>query len=393
MSARRLIALDDDELIRHVVKHVAEQAGFDACVCGDSQQFQDRYPDFDPELVLLDLGLGPDSGIDILEFLAEKRSRAAVMLISGLDCRVMGSSVRLGERLGLTMLAPMAKPFQASALAQTLKALPMRSSAFAEADLAKAIEESQFAICYQPKIEIASGRTIGAEALVRWHHPQWGVITPDQFVPFAEQTLQITGLTQFVLRHALDDCRRWRALGHDVGVAVNVSPLSLAHRGVADSLVGLVRDFGLRPSDLTLEVTETTRLRDSPTVMSILTRLRIAGFRLALDDFGTGYSSLVELHRMPFSELKVDKSFVTDMQHDIDAATITKATVGMAHLLGLQVVAEGIEDERTLHLLASCGCDVGQGFHIARPMPQEALTVWLDRREETAGSSLQATVV
>ena len=127
--------------------------------------------------------------------------------------------------------------------------------------------------------------------------------------------------------------------------------------------------------------------------MSILTRLRIAGFRLALDDFGTGYSSLVELHRMPFSELKIDKSFVIGMQHDGDAATITKATIGMAHLLGLQVVAEGIEDERTLRLLESSGCDIGQGFHVARPMSPEDLLAWLSEREGIARMPLPLSAV
>lgn len=393
MSARRLIALDDDESIRHVVARAAEQAGFDARVCADPQQFVDWFPRFDPELVLLDLGLGVSSGIDILEYLAEKRSRSAVMVVSGMDYRVLGASVRLGESLGLTMLAPLAKPFQASVLTRTLKSLPVCPGGFAEADLAAAIEQSQLAICFQPQIEIVTGRTVGAEALVRWHHPEWGVIPPEQFIPFAEQTLQITALTQFVLRSALAECRRWRMLGHDLNVAVNTSPLSLTQRSVAESLVEMVQGFGLRPDDLTLEVTETAKLRDSPSIMSILTRLRIAGFRLALDDFGTGYSSLVELHRMPFSELKIDKSFVIGMQHDGDAATITKATIGMAHLLGLQVVAEGIEDERTLRLLESSGCDIGQGFHVARPMSPEDLLAWLSEREGIARMPLPLSAV
>ena len=389
---RRLIVVDDDELARHLVEKIAQQSDFDTIACSNREDLMHALPGFDPDVVVLDLDLGSESAVDVLEQLAEKGCGASILLASGFDTRVLSSTVRIGESLGLPMLEPQQKPVRASAMMKILGGVPARPQTLGEEDLAQAIQHSELVLEFQPKIDLTNGRPVGAEALIRWNHPTMGRIPPNRFVPMAELTAQIMPMTEFVISEALNTCRMLHETGHEIGIAVNISPACLARPDFAESVIGIVREAHCPPAYITLEVTETAAINDIPSMVAVLTRLRIAGFNLSLDDFGTGYSSLVELHRMPFSELKIDQAFVTDMAKDTEAATITKATIGMAHLLGLMVVAEGVEDEETLEILSACECDIAQGFHIARPMPADQLVDWLDERSLVRRPTLVETV-
>jgi diguanylate cyclase (GGDEF)-like protein len=239
--------------------------------------------------------------------------------------------------------------------------------------LRAAIEQRELTLVYQPKIELASGRMVGAEALVRWHHSEHGFIPPDEFIPIAESTALIQPLGQFVLETALDQARHWHQAGRSLHVAVNLSVRNLLEPTLVDRVAELVRRSGINPGGLTLEITESGVMTDPEAAIALLWGLRRIGVRLSIDDFGTGYSSLAYLKRLPVDEVKLDKSFVLNMTADTDDAAIVRSTIELAHNLGLQLVAEGVEDQETLELLAALGCDLVQGYHLARPMPADDL--------------------
>jgi diguanylate cyclase (GGDEF)-like protein len=240
-------------------------------------------------------------------------------------------------------------------------------------ELRAAIDSGALTVTYQPKLELASGRIVGAEALARWLHPTRGAVLPDVFIPIAEHTGQIAALTRLVLIDALQHCRHWREAGLDLGVAVNLSARGLLADRLVEEVAGLLAAVGLPASALTLEVTEGQVMSDFEQAVGTLRRLHDLGVHLAVDDFGTGYSSLGYLRDLPVDEVKIDKSFVFGMASNADDEAIVEAAVTLGHILGLRVVAEGVDDAETHARLAAMGCDLVQGFHIGRPMPPDEL--------------------
>ena len=246
-------------------------------------------------------------------------------------------------------------------------------------DLRQAIERGEVVVHYQPQADLVTTAVTGVEALCRWTHPRHGPVSPDEFIPVAEQTGLITPLTLHVVSDALSRCRRWQRAGHDLGVSVNVSARSLLDSGFVDDVLDLVRSSGLRPDLLTLEITESSIMSDTHRTLSLLQRLAAFGVRLSVDDFGTGYSSLAYLQQLPVHELKVDKAFVYDVGSDGSSRTIVRSVVDLGHSLGLLVVAEGVEDEAAWHQLQRLGCDRAQGYLLSRPMSGDDVVRWLQR--------------
>jgi diguanylate cyclase (GGDEF)-like protein/PAS domain S-box-containing protein len=245
------------------------------------------------------------------------------------------------------------------------------------AELREAIERGTLVLHYQPQVELAGGRVCGVEALVRWPHPVHGLIPPDRFIPLAEQTGLIAPLTDWVVAEAIRQCKEWQRGGLLLGVSVNLSMWNLHDPALPERVAELLRANGLSPVWLRLELTESALMADTERTMDVLARLSALGLGLAVDDFGAGYSSLTYLKKLPVDDLKIDKSFVREMATDATDAAIVAATVAMGHALGLRVVAEGIEDRATWDLLIGMGCDVAQGYHIARPLPADALVRWM----------------
>ena len=237
-------------------------------------------------------------------------------------------------------------------------------------ELRVAIEEGQLVLHYQPKVAFASGRIAGAEALVRWHHPTRGLLTPDQFIPLAEKTGLIEPLTDWVLATALRDCRGWADLGAaEIGVAINLSARSAFDQRFVERTRQALLRAQIPPGRLELELTETAVMSDPVRAHATFTALAEIGVGLAVDDFGTGYSSLAHLHRLPIRCIKIDKSFVIDMLNDDNDAAIVDAIVALAHNLGIIVVAEGVENAETYALLKHMRCDYAQGMHLGPPLP------------------------
>jgi len=257
-------------------------------------------------------------------------------------------------------------------------------------ELRSGLESGQLTVYYQPKSDARTGVIVGMEALARWQHPTRGLVPPDEFIPLAENTGLIGQLTFEVLRQALVQVRKWHDAGMRLGVSVNLSARQLTDLDLPRDIDALLVEFGLMPSVLTLEVTESTIMADPSRTMTVLRLLADLGVALSIDDFGTGYSSLSYLKRVDAHELKIDKSFVMGMSHNSNDAVIVRSTIELGHNLGLRMVAEGVEDAETWRLLRALGCDVVQGYHLSRPLPPEQITDWLREHGSRVPLELEA---
>jgi EAL domain-containing protein (putative c-di-GMP-specific phosphodiesterase class I) len=240
-------------------------------------------------------------------------------------------------------------------------------------ELRRGIERGELFLEYQPKMELSTGRIYGVEALVRWEHPERGRLGPDSFVPLAENTGLIAPLTSFVLETSIAQCAEWQRRGLPLTVSVNISVRSLLMANLSEQIAEILKRYDVDPGCIQLEITESTMMADPARAMRALTQLGDAGLGLAVDDFGTGYSSLTYLKDLPVDEIKIDRSFVTPMVDSREAAVIVRSTIEIARNLGLCVVAEGVEDQRTLDALMELGCDRVQGYYLSRPVSAERI--------------------
>jgi diguanylate cyclase (GGDEF)-like protein len=254
-------------------------------------------------------------------------------------------------------------------------------------ELRPAIENRQLSVHYQPKIDLASGELRGFEALVRWHHPDHGQIYPDEFIPLVEQAGLTGPLTEFVLRSALEQCREWRLEGLAVNVAVNIAARNLLDTYLPTRVYELLRATRMPAQSLTLEITETGTVLESDRTREILDRLSGLGVKLSVDDFGTGHSSLSRLRDLPVDEIKIDRTFVSNMTVDPSDRAIVRSTIDLGRHLALDVVAEGIEDAETAWQLWRLGCGIGQGYHFGRPLSVDELRLWLEEMDPRAMAS------
>jgi len=246
-----------------------------------------------------------------------------------------------------------------------------------QAELRHAIQNDKLALYYQPQVDLASGSVIGVEALLRWNHPQKGFIPPDEFIPLAEKSGLISMLTELVLNKAFHQCNIWQQAGIHLTIAINLSARNLHDTRLPSHISRMLSALKIPADRIHLEITESAMMVDPAKAKQILDGFDDIGLGLAIDDFGTGYSSLSYLKRLPVDVIKIDKSFVLDMTKDENDASIVRATIDLAHTLGLRVVAEGVEDRETWSALQKLGCDIAQGYYISRPVPAEELVRWL----------------
>ena len=250
-------------------------------------------------------------------------------------------------------------------------------------DLRAAIRHREIHVYYQPKACLKEGKISGVEALVRWNHPKLGFLSPDEFITAAEQAGTIVHLTRFVLAEAVKQCRHWLDFGFDMAVSVNLSARDLTDEYLPYHVLQILKDNDVKPHLLTLEITESSIMEDLGRSVLVLECLRDIGVRISIDDFGTGHSSLSQLKNIPVHELKVDKSFIFGVCDDTENEAIVRATIDLAHNLGLEVVAEGVEDEATMRRITALGAEVAQGYFLSKPVPPETLTKWVMRYTPT----------
>jgi EAL domain-containing protein (putative c-di-GMP-specific phosphodiesterase class I)/serine/threonine protein kinase len=382
--SRRLLIVDDDARVCRLVKRVSEGVGFNTFATDKPTDFPIAYQGFRPDVIVLDLQMGQSDGVELLRYLADQRAEEAIVLMSGVDQRIIDTAARLGRSLGLNVVNVLHKPIDINVLRTELGPLAEGTITLGpggplhEKDLERAILENQITVHYQPKIALKSGRVTGVEALVRWRQSSDELIPPDRFIPLAEKSGLIDALTQRVLETSLADARTWSEKWPDLTLAVNLSPSMLSNLELPDRIASIVRSYEMDPGRLILEVTESGAMESPDQTMEILARLRLKGVQLSIDDFGAGHSSLLQLYRLPYGELKIERSFVIDALDSQEAATIIHATIELGHRLGLKVVAEGVEDKLTAEWLAQLQCDVGQGNFFSVPLPSLDFLAWMD---------------
>jgi EAL domain-containing protein (putative c-di-GMP-specific phosphodiesterase class I)/FixJ family two-component response regulator len=374
----RILVFDDDAAVGRLAVKVATMSGMAAMAVTDAGSFAQRLRTQPPQIVLLDLQLGETDGVEQLRLLAERQYGGALVLMSGFDARVLGTARALGQSLGLNVEAVLQKPLRVAELETVLRKLQSVGQSPSAERLLTAIANDELVLEFQPVVCRKPKLLKKLEALVRWEHPGSGRIPPGDFLPLVESnTGVIDALTDWVVGAAVEAYQVLAELGVRVPLSVNISTQNLHDLTVPDRLEQRLRSGGMPPRHLCLEITESAAFKDASVTMDILSRVRLKGMQLSIDDFGTGYSSLKMLRQMPFSEIKIDRSFVADATTSRDSRAIVKSIMDLAANMEMGCVAEGVETEETAELLERLGvCDI-QGFLIALPMPVEAVPVWL----------------
>lgn len=383
MHRNRLLIIDDDPDIAEIYARIGEAAGFSTRVAPTAIEFRRHLQDWLPTIVLVDLRMPGTDGIELLRLCARDCPSAKFIIASGLDHRVVEAAARLARSFGLEVIGAMVKPVRVAELTAVLE-VHQAAPATTTAELEAAIKAEDIIGFWQPKLSVATREVVGAEVLARWRHPVHGLLMPDHFIPQAEGGELIHRLTWCVIERSLAQHAEWAAAGLVLPFAVNLSARCLTDLDLPDRLVDMCNRHHVSAEQMTLEITESAAMRNQIEGADILTRLRIKGFDLSIDDFGTGYSSLAQLQRLPFSELKIDKSFVMPMAQARDCAVIVKTVIGMAHNLGLHAVAEGVESEECLGMLADWGGDEMQGFLFSRPLAPEDVPGFMKERATAA---------
>ncbi len=370
-ARNRLLIVDDEPAICTIVARVAEPLGFQVRSLNDSGRFLQTLKDFRPSLLILDLKMPGVDGVQLLHQVKESHCEPQVMVISGMDQRVLNTAEKLGRSQGLQMLGVLQKPLQRSDLERRLKEALTAGQTHSRAQLMLALRARQFVVYYQPKIaRRADGwRVTGVEALVRWQHPEHGLLAPGKFLGLMEEYGLIDELTDFVLDSAIQQAADWQKARLPLKVAVNLSASLVEDLGFPDRLTALLQKHGVPGNRLAIELTESTAMADATKAMDIFLRLCVNDISLSIDDFGTGFSSLQQLYQLPFDELKIDRMFIGGLPDDDEARAIVRATVDMAHALNITVCAEGVETREALDYLESVNCDRAQGYLIGAAVP------------------------
>jgi len=390
-----LLILDDEEAIGLILARIATRRGWAVQVTATVAAFKAQFQAVRPDAIMLDLNLGTVDGVEQLRFLHDRQYRGSIVLMSGFADRVLHAASELGKSLGLAMVDVLSKPASNDQIRDLLDTLALHQSVersdpvaarsepaepetLSAAHIDQGLTRGEFGLVFQPIVNAVTRHVEVLEALARWRHPTRGLVMPDEFIPIAEQSNDVIDrFTRWVVRTAGEEARRLHRLGLPASVAVNVSAKNLRFVDFPDRLLELVTDLGLPPSAMTLEITESAATGDPTVTKDILARLRLKGFRLAMDDFGTGFSSLKALLNSPFSELKIDKSFVANLLTSRDARAIARSVARLAFDMGLRTVAEGAETQEVVDQLLEFGVDSLQGYYISRPLHPDQLPAWL----------------
>ena len=389
----KILVLDDEPFMLKLLARMLTNQGFTSvALCESGRAALDRVDGVDtrPNLILLDLNMPEMDGIEFVRHLVERNYTGSLILISGEDERMLQTVEKLVQVHKITVLGHIHKPVKPEALSvmlekwvpSSLDSPQVVQKVYGADEVRAAINNGELVNYYQPKVAVATGKLVGVETLVRWRHPVHGIVPPDQFIGVAEANGLIDDLTRVVLTSALAQAKVWQEAGLTLRVAVNVAMDSLASLCFLDFVTGITARTGIPPQQIVLEVTESQLMRDARIPLEILTRLRLKRFRLSIDDFGTGHSSLAQLRDIPFDELKIDQGFVHRAWTVETLRAMYDASLALARQLGMEVVAEGVEDRDDWNLLLRTGCDLAQGAFISRPMPAEDLPGWMNVWQE-----------
>ena len=405
MSATRgrLLVVDDDLVQRVLISKIGSKLGYDSVVVPSYEAATELLAREAFDVMALDLSLGERDGVELLRFVAERNLRAmAIVIISGCDDRIMKATRRVATGLKLHLGGCLTKPLDLNRLRSALE-LPQRSPSAASSAapppritpdrIARGLADHEFFVEFQPKIALRTERVVGAESLARWRTAEFGMVSPMVFIPIAEEAGLMREVTDCILSSALSQGRKLIERNPGFTIAVNISGSLMSDLTLPDRIEEILRRENVPPSSLTVEITETTAMADVDRANDILVRLRLKNIGTAIDDFGTGYSSLAALARLPFSELKIDQSFIKGCESDDDMMKIVDASVALAKAFNMKVVAEGVESSQALEIIRRIGCDVAQGFYFAPSLRRSRAERWISQRNSLAdGKAVSAAL-
>lgn len=387
---QHVLVVDDSELQRQFIAELCGAMGI-----ADIQQAVNGFDALaqvqaNPQIeaIILDLEMPGMDGVQVLHALAQLEQAPPVVLASAREHTLLNVVENMGKSLGLRLLGVLQKPIAHEHLLASLGRFSVapRSSrsaehgapgpALTEQEVFRALRAKEFVAYFQPKVRLADGSLKGVEALVRWEHPEHGLLTPGYFIELVEGSRYMSELTLQMLDMALRQCRKWHAGGLPISFSLNLSARSLADSRLADAIIERVAVSGIAPQHVILEITESAIMTDLGTTLGTLARLRLKGFGLSVDDYGTGFSCMLQLSRVPCTELKVDRAFVNGASHNRHLRILLESALDIASKLNLEVVAEGVETLEDWLLLRDLGCGEVQGYFVAKPMPGDTLLPW-----------------
>ena len=376
MKDPHILVVDDDESILALFRDIGERRDNRVTVACNGTELRAALDTGPADIVFLDLNLPGEDGIKLLQVLADWAFDGSVVLISGSDNRVLSAARRIAENAGFKSVSILEKPFMLKSVHALIDAVPESSRRLSADEAAFGLANGQFVLFYQPKVSLRGNdgwQVCAVEALSRWIHPQRGLVSPAAFLPLLEQHGLMANLTARVINLAALQGQAWQRAGMPLQIALNISAACSSDRTLPDRIAEILGKTGFASERLVLEITESGVMSDPAASIEALTRLRVRGVSLSIDDFGTGFSSLVQLYRMPFSEIKIDRSFVSEMGRDREATIIVRAIIELAHNMGLTCCAEGVETIETDQMLRAMDCDTAQGYLYARPLPPDEL--------------------
>jgi len=387
-SVIKILVLDDEPFMLKLHSHMLASLGFtQVTTCNSGRAALELFDSVNnpPELILLDLNMPEMDGLEFIRHLVEQRYTGSLILISGENERMLQTAEKLVKAHKISSLGHLHKPVNPKELSALLEkwAPPTQGrprtakKTYGAEEVRAAIVNRELVNYYQPKVDVVSGKVVGVESLVRWRHPQDGMVFPDQFIGVAEEYGLIDDLTRAVINETFAQAKTWQEEGLHLRVALNISMDNLATLEFADYVATAASSAGIAPDSIVLEVTESRLMRNLASPLEILARLRLKRFSLSIDDFGTGHSSLIQLRDIPFDELKVDQGFVHGAANNSTLSAIYNASLALAKQLGMKTVAEGVEDRTDWDFVRSTGCDFAQGYFIAKPMPPEEISGWI----------------
>ncbi|TNI00056.1 diguanylate phosphodiesterase [Aeromonas jandaei] len=380
-----IMVVEDHAFQRKALMHQIRDLGYQQLLeARDGQEALELCQRHSVDILFCDLRMPGMDGMALLRRLSLGGFSGGIILSSALEDDVVEAVLRMSAAYGLQVLGRIEKPSTKQQLKVLIESWSPRQEQAPKEDghrlgldeLRRALDDDQIVPWYQPKVSFATGEWVGMEALARWQHPVYGLVSPGRFIPLAENNGLIDQLTEIIINKSLRDGHLWEETGLSLNLSMNLSTTSLIEGDLCNSLIAQCQRWSINPELITLEVTESSFVQDVGKSLEVLTRLRMHGFGLSIDDFGTGYSSMQQLALLPFTELKLDRSFVDRCYADPSRLAIIESSIELARKLGLKSVAEGVEDELTWQQLAKLGCDVCQGFFSARPMPRSELQEW-----------------
>ncbi|PHQ79901.1 MAG: hypothetical protein COB66_05915 [Coxiella sp. (in: Bacteria)] len=390
----QVLILDDDSFFLELVENSLHNIGLEHIYKSENGQAALQLID-NPEqtinLILCDLNMPEMDGIEFIRHLATRKFGGDIILLSGEDKKVLDISENLAREHQLNILGILEKPLEHEKLLNLIRNKKDRPTTRKQADsdkielskkdLLSALENEEIILFYQPKVDIKTKKVVGFESLARWNHPAFGILPPDLFINLAEKNGLINQLTRQVISMAVKQRAGWGALNPNVKISINLSVYDLSQLDLPEYIESLVKTNNLSASQFILEITESKLIEKLSTVLDVITRLSLKRFSLSIDDFGTGYSSFIQLQQIPFSELKIDRAFVFDAYKKPSAKSILESSIELANKLNIETIAEGVESQADWDTVEAAGCDLIQGYFVAKPLPPDQVLDWVTRWE------------